>query len=330
MRLPKLTYLEPRTIDELMEIKDEFGEKCAILAGGTDLIPRLKRHNLTTRHLINIKRIPELTEITYDRERGLRIGPAATLRKIIDHSMISNYYPLLVKAAHSVAFNQVRNMGTLGGNIILDTKCPYYNQSKFWWKSRPDCFKRGGVICYAVKGGKKCFALFSADTASALITLEAELIITSATGERCTPLESFYTGDGRRPHKLNENEVVTCIMIRQPAQEWKEGFLKKSHRGSVDYPIINLSVRLKMDGQALEDIKIALSGVSSKPIRAKEAERHLIGKKINEEVLTEALRLLLKEATPLSLIGTSAFIRRKMIEAMFADLLKMLTRDGLS
>lgn len=322
MRLPKLTYLEPKTIEELIEIKKEIGSKCAILAGGTDLIPMLKRRNISITHLINIKRIRELTEISYEEDRGLCIGAAVTLRNVIDHPIVSESHSILAKAAKSVAFNQLRNMGTLGGNICLDSKCTYYNQSELWWKSRPDCFKRGGNICYVVKGGKQCFGLSAADTVSALIALEAELIITGPGQQRRTLMERFYTGDGRKPHQLDGNEVVTAILIPPIANGWRAGFLKKSYRGSIDFATATLSLRLKGTREAIEDLRIALNGVSTKPVRAKETEAYLIGKGINGKTIEGAVRVLLKEASPLSLIGSSAFMRRRMIEVMFADLIE--------
>jgi 4-hydroxybenzoyl-CoA reductase subunit beta len=322
MRLPNLTYLEPKTIDELIEIKKDLRGQCAILAGGTDLIPMLKRRNISTKYLVNIKRVRELTEISYEKERGLRIGAAVSLRNIIDHPVVSESYSILGQAARSVAFNQLRNMGTVGGNICLDSKCTFYNQSEFWWKSRPNCFKRGGNVCYVVKGGKQCFGLSAADTVSALIALEAELIIAGPRQQRGILIETFYTGDGRKPHQLEEDEVVTAVLIPQAVQGWKEGFLKKSYRGTIDFAIASLSLRLKGNAKGVENIRIALNGVSTMPIRARQTEAFLVGKKINDKTLDEAIRILMKETSPLSLVGSSAFLRRRMIEVMFTDLIE--------
>jgi 4-hydroxybenzoyl-CoA reductase subunit beta len=322
MRLPNLTYLEPKTIDELIEIKKDLRGQCAILAGGTDLIPMLKRRNISTKYLVNIKRVRELTEISYEKERGLRIGAAVSLRNIIDHPVVSESYSILGQAARSVAFNQLRNMGTVGGNICLDSKCTFYNQSEFWWKSRPNCFKRGGNICYVVKGGKRCFGLSAADTVSALIALEAELIIAGPGKQRRTLVETFYTGDGRKPHRLDEDEVVTAVLIPPAVKGWKEGFLKKGYRGTIDFAIASLSLRLKRSTGAIEDIRIALNGVSTMPIRAKKTEAFLIGGKIDDKALDEAIRVLMEETYPLSLVGSSAFMRKRVIEVMVADLIE--------
>ncbi len=327
MRLPRLEYEEPNTLQRLLDIKKEAGDKCLILAGGTDVIPLLKRRNYAQRRLVNIKEIPELRELSHSEIKGLRIGAAVTLREIVYDPVVSTVFPLLAKAAASVGYNQLRNMGTLGGNICLDAKCAYFNQSAFWWKSRPDCFKRGGDACYAVKGGKECYALSSADTVSALIALDAGLIIRNKDQERHILVEEFYSGDGKRPHQLEEDEVVTAVVISPPSKGWRDGFLKKSPRGSVDFAIATLSLRLKGNGGPVEDARIALNSVSSKPVRAVKAEACLKGKDLDDETVADALRLVLKEASPLSLIGASAFVRRKTIQAMFVDLIGQLSHQ---
>jgi len=327
MRLPKLSYHEPTSLGELLSIKQELKGECALLAGGTDLLPMLKRRNTIAPHIVNIKRIPELSAISFSEEKGLHIGCAVTLRDVIDHSVVQQKYPLLAQAAGAVGFNQLRNMATLGGNVCLDNKCSCFNQSAFWWKSRPDCFKRGGDRCYVVKGGKKCFSLSAADTVSALMVLDAELIIRGPENERRISIGDFYTGNGQKPHALGEDELVSAILIPSDGRGWKQGFLKKSARGSVDFAIASLSVRLKMKGPIVEDARIALNGVSTKPVRATEAEYCLKGKKISDETVAHTAETALKEIQPLSLIGASAFLRRNVIRAMFEDLMASITRS---
>jgi len=327
MRLPKFSYHEPTSLEELLSIKQELKQDCLLLAGGTDLVPMLKRRNRTAPHVLNIKRIPELKSISYGEEKGLQIGCTVTLREVIDHPVVSKKYPILAQAAGGVGFNQLRNMATLGGNVCLDNKCSYFNQSAFWWKSRPGCFKRGGDRCYVVKGGKECFSLSAADTVSALMVLDAELIIQGAKDERRVPITDFYTGKGQKPHDLREDELVSAILIPPEDRGWKQGFLKKSARGSVDFAIASLSVRLKMAGRLVEDARIALNGVSTKPVRPAEAENYLKGKKISDETAANAAETALKEIKPLSLIGASAFLRRNVIRAMFEDTFERLLQD---
>jgi len=321
-RLPRLKFHSPKTIEEVLKVKHTFAGDTVILAGGTDVIPMLKRRNVACGHVINIKRIRPLKQIAFDEKEGLRVGAAVTLREVADHPVISDAYPLLGKAVQSVAYNQIRNMGTLVGNICVDNKCTYFNQSAFWWQSRPDCFKRDGDRCYIVKGGKQCYALSAGDTVSALIALDASLTIVGPEGEQRILLEDFYTGDGKNPHNLDHNGLVTAVLIPPPMKGWREGFMKKSQRGSVDFAMATLSIRLKNNGTGLEDVRIALNGVSSKPIRAKEAEKYLIGKLVDGETTAGAVRILLGETTPLSSIGTSVQVRRRTIEAMFTDLIE--------
>jgi 4-hydroxybenzoyl-CoA reductase subunit beta len=216
-------------------------------------------------------------------------------------------------------------MATLGGNVCLDNKCTYFNQSAFWWKSRRDCYKRGGETCYVVKGGKGCHALSAADMISALIALDAELVIQGPSRERRILVEDFFTGDGRSPHRLDGAEVVVAVRVPLSGQGWREGFMKKSVRGSVDFSIASLSVRLKMNGKAVADARIALNGVSSRPVRAKAAETYLVGKGICVETVSTAAEILLKEIQPLSLIGCSPFLRRNVIRAMFEDVTEAIT-----
>jgi 4-hydroxybenzoyl-CoA reductase subunit beta len=321
MRLPKFSYHEPASLQELLSIKQELKEDCALLAGGTDLLPMLKRRNKAAPHLLNIKRIPELKGISYSEEKGLQIGCAVTLREMIDHPVVSRKYGILAQAAGAVGFNQLRNMATLGGNVCLDNKCSYFNQSAFWWKSRLDCFKRGGDRCYVVKGGKECSSLSAADTVSSLMVLDAQLFIRGPKNERRVPIKDFYTGNGQKPHDLRDEEIVSAILIPPDGHGWKLGFLKKSVRGSVDFAIASLSVGLKMNRLLVEDARIALNGVSTKPVRAVEAENYLKGKKIEDETVSQAAETGLKEIKPLSLIGASAFLRRNVIRAMFEDLM---------
>ncbi len=324
-RLPGLTFHEPGSIEGVIELKKEFGQDAVILAGGTDVITLLKRRNIAARHVINIKCIDKLRRISAAAGGGLEIGAAATLREITNSQLVSDSCPILSKAAASVAFNQIRNMATLAGNICVDNKCPYFNQTKLWWQSRPDCFKRGGGQCYVIKGGKQCCALSVGDTVAALITLDAELVIIGPGGEKCLLLEKFYTGDGRNPYRLDADELITAVRIPSAANDGRAGFSKKSLRGSVDFAIATLAMRLRKNGSGRPDMRIALNGVSVRPIRAKKAEAHLMVHGIDPKTIGEVFGLILEDIGPLSRIGASPLVRRKMIGAMFEDLVEALT-----
>jgi 4-hydroxybenzoyl-CoA reductase subunit beta len=321
-RLPKLNYFAPASFGEALELKHSLGKDAAILAGGTDILPLLKRRNIAPGHIISLKKIPDFHKIVYHDREGLRIGAAVTLRDLTQNHLISGRYPILAQAGTAVAYNQIRNMGTLVGNVCLDNKCSFFNQSAFWWRSRADCFKRGGDRCYIIPRGKRCYALSAGDTVAALVAHDAMLEIRNAEQEREMPLLDFYSGDGRCPHHLGENEVVTAVRIPPPVPGWHEAFMKKSTRGSVDFAMATMALRLRTKGAGVEDARIALNSVSTKPIRAKETEKYLTENGMNNGNREEVVRRLLNEITPLSAVGVSVFLRRRIIEAMASDLLE--------
>jgi 4-hydroxybenzoyl-CoA reductase subunit beta len=323
-RLPKLTCIEPKTIEEAIEAKIKFGKDAVIMAGGTDVVPLLKRRNIGARTIINLKTIPDLSRIESKSNGKIKIGPTVTLRDIIDSELIVGRFPLLAEAAACVAYNQIRNMATLIGNLCVDNKCNYFNQSKFWWQSRTDCFKRGGNQCYAVKGGGQCFALAVGDTVPALIALDAELSILGSNGVRRIPVANFYTGNGHKPYRLGDDELVCAIELSACSDGWRNGFLKKSVRGTVDFALAAMAMRIMFKGRKIEDIRIVLNGVSVKPIRAEMAQDYLAGKEINNATIDAAVKLILKQSAPISSIGTPVAVRRKLIAAMFEDLLRRL------
>ena len=328
-RLPRLTYYDPATIDDARALKEKFGIEAVFLSGGTDVLPMLKRRNIAARHVVSIKKIPDLGKITMGDDGRLTIGAAVTLREVIDSPLVADHCPLLIKAASSVAFNQVRNMATLVGNICVDNKCTYYNQSSFWWQSRPDCFKRGGDRCYMVKGGKQCYAVSAGDTVAALIALDAEVIISASTGPRHTAIEKFYSGDGHKPCKLGDDELVTALLLPPADNSWRQGYLKKSIRGAVDFAIATLAIRIRKNGPGVEDIRIALNGVSTKPVRIRKAEALLIEKGISANTVKAAIRMVYEEAVPLSRMYVPVTVRKKMIAAMFEDLVGELAHSPM-
>ena len=324
MRLPRLTYWQPGTMAELIDLKGAYGERCAIMGGGTDLIPRLKRRCIPTRHLVSIRRIRELSGISRKEGGSVFIGAGVILRDIIDDRLVSKSYPLLARAGQSVATNQLRNMGTLGGNLCLDNRCPYDGQSELWWARRANCFKRGGNTCYVVQGGKRCVSLSAADTIPALMALEAEILVAGPQGERRTPIKDFHTGDGRKPCRLGVDEFVSGVLLPPADDGWREGFMKKSPRGSIDFSIASLAIRLKTHGGTAEAVRIALNGVSTRPLRATKAERFLIEKRVNHEAIAACAPLVVEAARPVSLVGASSLFRTRAIEVMFTDLIQDL------
>src|SRR5258706_11527538 len=215
MSLPSFKLLRPRTVEQAVTYLTRYGQlgELEILAGGTDLVPSLKQRLFTPKFVMDVRGIEELSKIKVVPGHAVEIGALTTLSTIEDSGFIQRDYPVLHEAVKTVASPILRNMGTLGGQICLDTRCLWYNQSLQWRRSCGFCIKKDGDLCHVAPGGKKCWAAFSGDTPPALLCLDAEVEITGAGGTRRLPLQEFYTGDGMSYRNLNPNELVTRVFI---------------------------------------------------------------------------------------------------------------------
>jgi 4-hydroxybenzoyl-CoA reductase subunit beta len=200
MTLPEFTLLRPRVLPEALDMLASHAGDIQIIAGGTDLVPSMKQRLFTPRYVLDLKAIRDLNYIR--NGNGLEIGALATVDVIAESPMVREKFPTFAAAAATIASPVLRTMGTLGGNLCLDTRCLWYNQSELWRQSCGFCLKKDGNVCHVAPGGKKCWAVFSGDTAPALLALGAEIEIASAAGVRRIPLSEFYTGDGMSPRKL--------------------------------------------------------------------------------------------------------------------------------
>src|SRR3954453_4186978 len=215
MSLPSFKLLRPRTVEQAVTYLTRYGQlgELEILAGGTDLVPSMKQRLFTPNFVIDVRGIEELSKITVVPGHAVEIGALTTLSNIEDSGFIQRNYPVLHEAVKTVASPILRNMGTMGGNICLDTRCLWYNQSLQWRKSCGFCIKKDGDLCHVAPGGKKCWAAFSADTPAALLCLNAELEIAGPSGFRRTALTDFYTNVGDARIKLAANEMLTRIFL---------------------------------------------------------------------------------------------------------------------
>ncbi len=318
MRVSSFEYLEPQTIQEACSLLAEHQGKAKIIAGGTDLLVMMKYRVLTPQYLVNIKGIKELDFIKYDETGGLRIGPLTTLNALAGHPVVQERFNALSQAAAVVASPNVRNLATIGGNLCLDAKCWYYNQSSLFRKGRTACFKRGGDCCYVIKGGKFCYALVAADTVAALIALGAEARIVSAAGERTVAVADFFTGQGDTLNVLAPGEIITEIHVPTPAPRTFSAFIKESFRSSIEFSLTNVAVAITFDtGDGVcTDARIALSAVSCGTVDAQKAAAVLKGKKIDAQLATEAANAAVSETSPISSIWASVYHRRRLIAAL--------------
>lgn len=318
MRLPRFEYFEPTTVEEACALLVRPGARA--LAGGTELLVDLKQKTIAPEALVNLKRIPRLDGIAPGEAGGLFIGAATTLRAVATSPLVKDRCPLLAKAAASVGRPRIPEMATIGGNLCLDSRCFYHNQSQQWKRSLPACHKDGGDQCHVVKGSDACHALFVADTAPALMALGAVVTISSADGERQVPLEDFYTGKGEQVNVLRPGQLLTQIQIPALPPHSGGAYLRHSLREAIDFAIVSAGVVLTVDPSSgsCQDMRIVLGSVAGGPFRAVEAESALRGKALDDQAVETAAKLAAKEARPLSQLGVPGAYKRKVIETLVA------------
>ncbi|GAC1454974.1 MAG: xanthine dehydrogenase family protein subunit M [Gemmatimonadaceae bacterium] len=267
-------------------------------------------------HVLHIRRIAELKGIR-ETDQGIEIGALTTLTEIEHSPILQKQYPVLTEAAKNVASPLLRNMGTIGGNICLDTRCLWYNQSLTWRKSCGFCIKKDGDLCHVAPGGTKCWAVFSGDTPPALLCLNAEIEIASASGERRIRLSEFYTGEGDAYRKLQPNELVTRVILPRASAGFAGVYRKLRVRGSIDYPLAGVAVALRRsNGNSnghIEDVRIAMTAVNPAPMLVRGLEAIVCGKIMNESLAETASDLAARVAKPLTTSALTPEYRREMI-----------------
>src|SRR5205823_8050818 len=280
LRLPPFRYLAPNTIEQAANMLAQESEQAMLVAGGTDLYPNMKRRQFTPPVLIGLRAIPALHSISGSPEQGMRVGAGVTLSTLAAHAFILQHYPALATAARSVSTPQLRNVGTIGGNLLLDTRCNYYNQTEFWRNSIGYCMKKDGDICLVAPGSPRCWAISSADTAPVLVSLNAQARLISVRGERVIPVRELFRDDGMRPYTKAFDEILSEILL-PPADGWRSVYVKLRRRGAFDFPILGVAVALRQheDG-TIADARITLGAVASYPVEAVEAVAMLKGQRL--------------------------------------------------
>ena len=273
----------------------------------------MKQRLFTPKYLMDIRGIEELEHIRVVSGHGVEIGALTTLTAIEDSGFIATHYPVLREAVMTVASPILRNMGTIGGNICLDTRCLWYNQSLQWRKACGFCIKKDGDLCHVAPGGKKCWAAFSADSPAALLCLNAEIEIASPNGYRRMPLADFYTNDGEIRMKLAKNEILTRVYLPESSAGFSGVYKKLRMRGSIDYPLVGVAVAIKRKGKIVEDARVAITAVNPAPHLIKEAPHALIGREVNEHAAIVVGELAARTAKPLTTSLLTPEYRREMV-----------------
>jgi 4-hydroxybenzoyl-CoA reductase subunit beta len=314
MSLPSFKLLRPRSVEDAVGHLSKHTADIQIVAGGTDLLPSMKQRLFAPKYLLDIRGIEELQGIRSIPGHGTEIGALVTLTTLEDSEFIRHNYSVLREAVATVASPILRNMGTIGGNICLDTRCLWYNQSLTWRKSCGFCIKKDGDLCHVAPGGKKCWAAFSADSPIALLCLDAELEIAGPSGFRRTALADFYTNVGDARMKLAANEMLTRVFLPERMAGYRGMYQKLRLRGSIDYPLAGVAAAVKKNSQGLiEDARVAITGVNPAPLLVPEARHALLGKPLNEHAASVIGELAARVAKPLTTSALTPEYRREII-----------------
>lgn len=313
MSLPSFQLLRPKTLDEAVALMAKHDGEVKIVAGGTDLLPSMKQKLFTPAYVLDLRGVGELRGIRNMPGNGVEIGALTTLTAIEHSAIIRKDYPVLYEAVKTVASPVLRNMGTLGGNVCLDTRCLWYNQSLLWRKSCGFCLKKDGNLCHVAPGGNFCWATFSGDTPPALLCLGAEVEIAGPEGLRRTPLSEFYVNDGIVRLHLAPNEIVTRVHLPEAAAGWRGSYQKLRVRGSIDYPLAGVAVALKMKSGRVEDARVAITALNPAPFLVKDADAQLIGMVPSEEIAERIGELAARTAKPLTTSALTPEYRREMV-----------------
>ena len=313
MSLPQFKLLRPATLAEGVELLAKHGGNVRILAGGTDLIPSMQQKLFEPEYVLDIRHISELKGIRERQGSGIEIGALTTLTTIERSPVLRQRYAVLTEAAATVASPILRNMGTIGGNICLDTRCLWYNQSLTWRKACGFCIKKDGDLCHVAPGGTKCWAVFSGDTPPALLCLNAEVEIAGPSGTRRTPLRDFYTGIGDNYRRLQPSELLTRVVLPESTAGYRGVYRKLRIRGSIDYPLAGVAIVLKRSNGHIADAQVAITAVNPAPVLVKGATEALAGKLWSEELAERVGDLAAKSAKPLTTSALTPEYRREMI-----------------
>jgi 4-hydroxybenzoyl-CoA reductase subunit beta len=243
----------------------------------------------------------------------VEIGALTSLTAIEYSDLLRRRYSVLTEAAATVASPVLRNMGTIGGNICLDTRCLWYNQSLTWRKGCGFCIKKDGDLCHVAPGGTKCWAAFSGDTPAALLCLNAEVEIVSPRGTRRIPLHEFYTGLGDDYRKLQPDELLTRVFLPEAAADYRGVYRKLRVRGSIDYPLAGVAVVVKRSNGHVADARVAITAVNPAPLLVKGASEALNGKAVDDAIADAVGVLAAKTAKPLTTSALTPEYRRQMI-----------------
>ena len=311
MRLTPFKYFAPRGLGEAAELLARHSPDAMVVAGGTDLFPNMKRRQQEPSTVIGLRSVPELHTLVTSEDGSIRLGAMKTLDEASADPVLRDRYPALALAASLVSTPHLRRMGTIGGNLCLDTRCNYYDQTYHWRKSINFCMKKDGPICWVAPGSPRCWAVSSSDTAPVAVALQAKLRLVSAMGERILDAADFFRDDGIS-YLTKKPEEILAEVILPPADGVTNTYWKLRRRGTFDFPILGVAVALRRDDGIVRDVRIVLGAVGSSPVLAATASAALEGQRPEPALIEEVAGLASKKARPLDNTDLNYAWRKRM------------------
>jgi 4-hydroxybenzoyl-CoA reductase subunit beta len=321
LRLPTFTYHRPKTAAAAVQIAAEHGAQAMFVAGGTDLWPNMKRRHQTPAHVVSLQDIPDLDRIEVHPSGGVRIGAMAKLSALERHPHLQRHFPALAHAVAEISTPLLRNMGTIGGNLLLDTRCTYYDQSFEWRESISFCMKKDGDICWVAPGSKRCWAVQSSDSVPIVCALEADVELVGTEGTRRIKAADLYRDDGIHYLAKRPEELLTRLYLPPPGP-WRASYLKLRRRGTFDFPVLGVAACLWFDGSKVVKANIRLGGAGSYAIPATESEQLLVGAELTDERIAAAGSAAMKPARTMDNTDLDVYWRRKVAPVYVARALQ--------
>ena len=322
LRLPRLRWLQPATAREAAALAAELGPRAMFVAGGTDLFPKLKRRQFEVDALISLGCLQPGAGV-----EDATVGAALTLSQASLHPALVANYPGYAEACGLVSSPPLRNAGTVGGNLCVDTRCNYYDMTYEWRKSAGFCLKKDGDICLVAPGSPRCWAVSSSDTAPVAIALGATVTLAGPDSESELPVAALYRDDGIDYLAKQPYEVLTELRL-PPAGGVRSAYVKLRRRGSIDFPIAGAAVALRLDGDEVESCRIVLSAVASHPVECRAADEFLAGRRLTAETISATAELAAKPAKPLDNADLAHFWRKRMVRVAVEQALLKTTKNA--
>ena len=315
LTLPRFEWLAPTSLAEVLRLLAEAPGECLLVAGGTDAVPNLKHRLHEPRRVVSLARVEELRGV---REEGgdLHLGALTTLAALTREPCLRPDYTAIAQAASLVASPQIRNMGTLGGNLCLDTRCTYYNQTYFWREALGFCLKKDGVRCHVVPQGRRCVAAHSSDVAPTLIAHGALVEIAGPDGLRTIGCDEFFVGDGVHNNVLRSDEVVTRITLPAASRGQRGAYRKLRPRAAIDFPMLSIAVAARGDATRIESLRVVVSALGAKPRLLGQLDALAVGRPADADTFAAVAASAAKQCRPLTNVPYDDDWRQAMVPVL--------------